>query len=524
MSEHSISDPPSAGATTVFVSLLFNSAEAADDCHSEAPDYFGDLNLDQVVSAIVGDDDQYRLATWFYTPVQDVDTIARRHAVFQDLAHEAILHAAQAFTEGISRVHESRACVDQAHHRHEKTRWLVDSAARYCGVVTDFASALKEAHPESTAFADLSSWLDDYVASETFHTLAETTEARLADVAEIRYDVLMRGPLIDVSHFGEEPDYGEVIAATFERFRHGDAAERHQKFAESTSLNTVETRVLEQVTRLFPDIFERFEAFYQTHADYVDSVVARIDRELQFCLHYRRYIASLEKAGLAFCYPDMVQPGEAVTARQTFDLALAKQLVANDDGRVVANDFELTPPERMILVSGPNQGGKTTFARMFGQLHWLARIGCPVPGQSARLMFWNALHTHFERAEDIRNLRGKLEDDLVRMHAILERVDPESVVIMNEIFSSTTSDDARYLGERILRALIDSGAIGVCVTFIDDLATLDAALVSMASTVDADDPAIRTFQIKRKAPDGRAYARSLAEKHRLTREALEARL
>src|SRR5699024_1529710 len=117
-----------------------------------------------------------------------------------------------------------------------------------------------------------------------------------------------------------------------------------------------------------------------------------------------------------------------------------------------------------------------------------------------------------------------LEDDLVRIHDILEQVDSESIVIMNEIFSSTTTRDARFLGERILRALVAARAVGVCVTFVDELAKLDQAIVSMASTVDENDPAIRTFRIMRKAPDGKAYARALAVKHRLTREDLEARL
>lgn len=510
-------------SAAAFVSLLFDNAEAAADCCDAIPDGFRDLNLDQMVSAIVGDADRYQLAPLFCTPAPDVDTVLNRQAVFRDLENDAIRHAVQAFTDDMGRVYECRAHIDNAHHRHEKTRWLVDSAALYCGVVRNLSAALREARPAASGFVDLAHWLDDYIASEEFRTLVDDTEARLADIDGIRYDVLVLGARIEVSPFGDEPDYGDVIAATFERFRHGDANERHQKFPESLVLNTVETRVLEQVTRLFPDIFERFEAFYQQRGEYIDPVLARIHRELQFCLHYRRYIATLEKARLKFCYPDIVDSSAPIAAQEAFDLALAKQLVAHSEP-VVTNDFELTPPERMLLVSGPNQGGKTTFARMFGQLHWLARLGCPVPGASARLMFWSALFTHFERAEDIGNLRGKLEDDLVRMHAILEQVDHESIVIMNEIFSSTTTDDARYLGERILRSLTDAGAAGVCVTFIDDLAELDAAIVSMASTVDANDPAIRTFQIKRKVPDGRAYARSLAEKHRLTREALEARL
>jgi DNA mismatch repair ATPase MutS len=234
-------------------------------------------------------------------------------------------------------------------------------------------------------------------------------------------------------------------------------------------------------------------------------------------------VERLRGADLAFCYPHVSARSKEIAAEETFDIALANKVVP-EGGTVVGNDFYLKRPERVFVVSGPNNGGKTTFARTFGQLHYLASLGLLVPGREARIFVPDQIFTHFEREEDIETLRGKFDDELVRVREILVRATSNSVIVMNESFSSTSLSDALFVGTEVMRQILDLGCLGVYVTFVDEIASLGEATVSLVSQIVPANPAERTFKVIRKPADGRAYAWAIAEKYGLSYQRLMERI
>ncbi|HEX5193637.1 MAG TPA: hypothetical protein VFW09_12610 [Solirubrobacteraceae bacterium] len=515
---------PTAPDAPAFVSLL--AERVADDADAGEPLDPGcafDLRLDQVVEAIVrGHEESDYLRTLLYRPVAELDAIRYRQEVFSDLEDERLLAGAAKFAEQMREVREHLSAIEKMHHPLQRQGWFLDAAAIYCHALRSLAETLDAAPVRSRAMTAFRAFLSGYLASEQFTTLEADTSARKQRLGQIVYDVRIRGSHVDVSRYDDEPDYSVEVEALFERFAQGEVRDYRRGYRGEPGFNHVTAQILELVARLFPEPFAELAAYCEVHRQFLDETVRRFERELDFYLSYLAFAAPLRSTGLRLCLPE-VSDSKQVNAVDTFDLALANKLVG--EGKpVVVNDFHLSGPERIIVVSGPNQGGKTTFARTFGQLHHLAALGCPVPGSSASLFLCDRIYTHFEREEDLGDLRGKLESDLVRIDQLLRVATARSIVILNEIFTSTTIDDARFLGEKVMAKLIELDLLGVFVTFIDELASAGEQVVSMLSKVVPEDPAQRTFKVQRAPADGLAYALAVAAKHNVTYERLQARL
>jgi DNA mismatch repair protein MutS len=486
------------------------------------PDWFDDLNLDQLRRAVTAGREAYRLGQFFCSNLKDVTAVRYRQAVLRDLEDPGLASCAGSFADQMRRVRAILGGAERRRHRRSRQGWHLDAAELYCTGLTDLAEGLTAAPVRSEGLRRFRGYLDTYLGSERFIGLAEGVRAVREALGAVEYTVGIRGGRVTVARYEGQPDYSAEVEATFAKFRERPARSE-RRTPPGLDMNHVLERVLDLVARLHPDPFASLEEFCSMHGSFVDRGVELFDREVQFYLAYLDYVQPLEAVGLPFCIPEVSDDPGRTAAEDAFDIVLAAQRV-QERSTVVPNDFVLEEPERLLVVTGPNQGGKTTFARMVGQLHHLAGLGLSVPARAATLALPDRIFTHFERRESVATLRGKLEDELVRVKDILASATARSLVIMNESFASTTLEDALFLGSKVIEEMTQVEVHGVYVTFVDELASISEATVSMVAMVDPLDPTKRTFRIERRPADGLVYAGALAAKHGLTYGALMERL
>ncbi|PWH15947.1 MAG: DNA mismatch repair protein MutS [Anaerolineae bacterium] len=504
-----------------FTSILFDQ-ELPPANDTLPPACFSDLHLDHLVERITAHKDEYGLKPFFYTLPAKLETILYRQEIVRDLQQQPWLAQLKAFATQMAQTRRYLAMIEKLDFELHRQGWFLEAALAYCQAINNLQTAIETTQLQSRGFQALRDYLLSYTQSAQFQALAQAAQAVKTALSQVRYTITIQSGRFSVRRYEGEGDYSVQVEQTFEKFRQGKVKNYYVEGYDSAGMNHIQAKILEFVARLYPEPFALLAGFCQRYATFVDDTLLRFDREVQFYISYLDYLTTIEHKGLPFCLPEISEERD-VFARETFDIALAGSLALSSQP-VICNDFEINPTERVIVVTGPNQGGKTTFARTFGQIHYLANLGLLVPGRTARLFHFDRIFTHFEREEELRNLSGKLQDDLQRIHHILQTATSRSVIILNEIFSSTTLEDALFLSREIMARLLALDALEVWVTFLDELASFNEKTISMVSTVSPENPAERTFRIIRKPADGLAYALSLAEKHRLTYEQLKQRI
>lgn len=202
-------------------------------------------------------------------------------------------------------------------------------------------------------------------------------------------------------------------------------------------------------------------------ADHVLAFAKMLQTELAFyigCLNIYDRLAAL---GEPVRLPDPARTGEG---RLAFEGLYDASLALASGSRVVGNDLVLDGAD-LVIITGANQGGKSTFLRSLGIAQMMMRCGMFVPARSFSADLCDRMFTHFKREEDAAMNSGKLDEELARMSDMVDDMTPGSVVLMNESFAATNEREGSEIGRQIVRALLEKGIRVYYVTHFYDLAS-----------------------------------------------------
>jgi DNA mismatch repair protein MutS len=503
-------------------SILFPRGDTAQDVVAP-PECFHDLHLDEIVAAVCEGYPDERVKCLFYLPLREVSAVEHRHQVFRDIERDRVRQSVADFVHAMATVRGHLRQAEWVRHRLERQGWFVHAVHTFCHAVTSLRDGLACCELSSRGLRDFADNLREFIDGEKFRTLASDTQAVLAELKNIRYTVRIHDLHVRVEKYAGQADYSQDAVSTFDRFTSEVDQDYGVPIKDDAEMNRVDQRVLECVAKLYPEAFTQLDKFCRRHDHFVDPMISRFDREIRFYLTYLTFVERYTAAGVSFTYPEVTDAPGTLSADNACDLALAIR-TAGEQNALVDNCFHLSGVERVLVVTGPNQGGKTTFARTIGQCAYLAALGCPVPAKRAAFTLPDAIFTHFDHQETLSTPHGKLQDELIRVRDILAQATATSLIVMNESFSSTTVSDALLIGTDIVKRIINRDSTAVYVTFLGDLARIDPACVSMVGEVAADDPTRRTFTFTRRPADGLAYAAMLADRYGLNYEILRQRI
>jgi len=188
--------------------------------------------------------------------------------------------------------------------------------------------------------------------------------------------------------------------------------------------------------------------------------------ELAFCVGCINLHDRLVAKGEPTCFPVAGAPGEPrLDASDLYDVSLSLNLAK----RTIGNDIK-ADGKRLIMITGANQGGKSTFLRALGIAQLMMQSGMFTPAASFTSDVRAGLFTHFKREEDEDMESGKLDEELARMDAFVRSMGPEAMILLNESFSSTNEREGSEIARQILRAFADTGVKVIFVTHLFDLA------------------------------------------------------
>ena len=397
---------------------------------------------------------------------------------------------------------------------------------------------------KSDAFRTLAERISELVNSEYYselnRKLSELT-SRVRDIRSVTIGVNLDAQL--------RPTNAGVLAINPEPFRSGDVIDKilrlnfkedeytcianlvpfgkkqseNQKTALSLAFNSAINEVYKKSLHSWKKIVQ---SYVLENTDFLLNLMP----EIEFLVRGTALLRQLWNKGLSLCRPKIVETENVFCAYGLYNPCVALKV----DDEIITNDLEFNRENAMIYVlTGPNRGGKSVITCAMGLSQVMLQLGMFVPAERATISIVDAIFTHFPTGADDTIDKGRLGEECARLRDIFEKVTDRSLVLLDESLSSTGSFEASYIAAEVLAGLSRVGCRCLFSTHLHELATeIDNINARTApdggSAIDTLVAGIeegkRSFKIRRMKPDGKSYARDIADKYGLSYDSIVSNL
>lgn len=484
-----------------------------NEMQAEKPDFFQDLNIDQIIDKI-SEDWVEDIRELYYALPAEQETEDYRRAIFEEVKREGILPV---LTEFLELMRQRTACTERKEKVEDAVQkyvWHIQEAGYYVEALEMLRNKLGEYSFQSEGMRGLMECLNRCVSDPEYRVFREETVKLRDELTGFRLLLTYEKDRFAVAEGTGKGAYSDFLNESFPE---------HNKTFKSPFLSFPEISDLErEAIRIYKkghkDFFYGAEKFYRNHKEYTNEEVLLLQKEMAYYAAYLRFMLKMQEQGFEFCTPSVSD--DRLLAAGLYDLALALASLGSGK-KIVSNDVDLWAEEGFFVLTGPNQGGKTTFARSLGQLVYFTKMGLDIPARAASVPYYKKILTHFSVEESAETGRGKLMDELMRLQPMMGDEQAGAFVVINELFTTAANYDACIMGKKVLEYFIDQNCKGIYVTHLNELSRACSSVVSLRASVDEN--LVPTYVIERNAAEELAGANRQAEKYGLTYRQLKER-
>ena len=253
--------------------------------------------------------------------------------------------------------------------------------------------------------------------------------------------------------------------------------------------------------------------------------------EFEFLVRGTQMLHDLKEKGCPLCVPDIRPMKEhAFSARSLYNPCVALKI----EDEIVSNDLVFDEKATIYVLTGPNRGGKSVITCALGLAQVMMQLGMYVPAEAASISPVDGIYTHFPTGAEDTIDKGRLGEECARLGEIFDCITGESLVLLDESLSSTGSYEASYIAAEVLGGLAHVGCRCLFSTHLHELAAeIDrinersmkdrgVAIDTLVAGIEGEGK--RSFRITRAKPDGKSYARDIADSYGLTYESILSRV